>query len=1350
MGYDPFSPVTLALINVLCVPAGDITQTKFTTFLEWLRVNVSSINTELSNAQDAPSAESSSQDARVGKKRFPLLLNFGQLENDNILQNDTFFEPNRRAQLILGLIDGATLPSDDLEAIREALHGASSTLERYSIQCGGTKFSAKILVFDPPIPLSAEDSVVISLSQNSSESAAIVAWLSAAVGSIVSQSLPDVRPEEIFLPSLAARFNKLNGAGTRHDPRSEDVGRQSVASTNSGTSTTSQAPPRIAEDTAQSSSSIMAVPSALLTLQQGFWVHALDQFAEGARAARNSSQFAWHAKALEGLLVSMLLLAWVGEIFQVPQDCYPIGRGFSSSSAVHGVADANRAISEKFAGTSADCLQALTAMLPGLLATIMNLYDRAATAYVDGLPKLLACEARVRLAAMLVIVKRHGGVLKRSVLGELVGFRERPAWAQSLDPPVVPLLLRNSSLSNLLIESIIEAQAHLPVQSASVIYLAVCRCLSQLKLDRKQGFYLKDVLQRLPPVLVEARRISSANGQSLASSSDRQHDRVSQSVHSLLQLTTQVYGLPTILTPSQSTNLTELLDHAKRRLASWVSAHVSGDIATKLEVLRLCIRVSDALPDPVGSVKFMSLLLGLARQSITIAPGPSNALPLISSEEQARLISGIHNATNFANWKSPLQAFGEYWDDFLVRGVTVSEHPNAGKLMPHSSKDLSLTSSYESTKKNTFIYNPFSGSGSVNGPPVLVKDELASFEVVLQNPLEVELEVDKIALSAEGCAFSSSKHNIVLGPLCVQSFTLKGTPKETGTLRITGCRARVGGCREREFAIFSGKWKSPQIIKPKNTSSLDTIVRLPASEILETTVVSSLPSLAIKGTSLVQKSVMLLDGEQRRFTITLENSSDLDADLVLFSYEDSASQQLRDTLSGRDLQPADNYELHHQLATRPAIKRVRKQNGQSPEHATSTVNAKSEKMFEFTLLGKPGLTEAIILVDYAYIGKPRNEVEGTFFTRQLRFAVNVTVNGSIDINRCSILPIPPTVSPPKIQSQNGVLSSTPPENLASSPPLEYCLLQLDLRSIWQAAVRVTLEIQEDSSDSSQAPSTPLQDTTTQLTLLPGHVDRALILVPKVYIPDPFLPIPSLSTNRQFVVSASKLSLEAELASRETFWYRERLCSTLRIMWAEEHGSRKGDIDVRRGIRLNSRMLDALRVEHVQISFDLKPAHTDEQATIKRNDLADFSLRRDTFANLVVRVTNWAPDDLKLLVRLQPSLHNQPHNHAMDLGKKFVWSGVLQRVLRAPIKPGQSAEMDLGIVALVAGVYEVSATVEEIRARRRAVDVGGSGSGSGGGNGETVLPEIGEKIERRIWHARRPCLIRAVDELLVGE
>lgn len=1352
MGYDPFSPIAPALINVLCVPAGRIGSADFARYLEWLRANAGVVNLSHTADGNGPDNAQPSGDGGTGL-RSSLLFHFSRHGDGDLVQNDAFFEPNRQVQVVLGLVDGATLLSDDSDAAPTVLQDANSKLERFAHQLAARRPSTKIVVFDHLSPLDLDLAVFLQSSENDPNTSGANGWLVSATLSALSAASEEVQPENVILPSLASRFDRLNGADTQRDSQSENARRQSVTSISSRGSTPAQVPNSISEEGNSSPNSGVIVSSAILLLQQGRWAQSLARFAEGARVARNSSQYAWHAKALEGILVSMLLLAWTGQIFQVPQDCYPIGRGFSSSSAVHGIADANRTVSERFAGGTANCLQALTAMLPGLLATIMNLYDKAVTGYGDSFPRFFVCEARVRMSAMLIVVKRHGGSVNAQTLAELIGFGKSTWQTQALEAPGVSLVLRNSSLGHLLIESIIEAQVHLPVQSASIIYLAVCKGLSQLKLERKQGFYLKDVLQRLPPVFMEARRAGSAGVIVPTAASDRQQERVSQGVRALLNVTARTYELPVGSGESHKVTTDDVESHAKERLSSWYNIFASGDIATKLEVLRLCIRVADALPDPVGSIQFMTLLLHIARQTVTLNLRSPNAVPLISSDEQKRLVTGVQSAIASVQRISSTKVSAQYWDDFLVRGITLYEHPSAGKLMPHTSRDLSLTSSTGTSKKDPFIYNPFAGSSSATGLAVLVRDEIASFEVILQNPLEVDLEIESIQLTTDGCDFEADTHNIVLGPLCVQVFTLKGTPRSTGTLKITGCQAQIKNCEEQHFAIFNGHWKPPHFAKKKNALLTDN-VQLPASTTLELTIVDPLPSLSINETSPVPRSVMLLDGETHCFDFDLENTSDLEADLVLFSYEDSASRQLMEALSTKDLQPADTYELQYQLTTRPAIRRVPEHDGAKSGRSTSAVAARSRKNFEFTILGKPGLTEVVVLVDYAYIGKPRSEVEGTFYTRQLRFAVNVTVNGSVDIPRCSVLSIPSTARLPAAKTTTRSTNGETDDS-QSKPPSESCLLQLDLRSIWQTPLRVTVDTDpsaptDTASTTKSDPTTSSWTPTTTLTLLPTQITRTLIPITKIYIPNPFAPIPSLAqNNRQFVVSTSKLTLEADLAARESFWYREKLVSTLRIRWEEEYGKRSGEIDVRRGMRLSSRMIDALRVEHVQVTFDLKAVHAAGKDTVRVANRdgqgggnADFELTRNTFANLIVKVSNYTPSSLKLLLRLQPSLHNQPHNLAMDLSKKFVWSGVLQRVFRSPIPAGQSVQAELGVVGLVEGEYEINGTVEEIRARIGRKNNGGEGGTGGGGDGVAV--EVGEKVERRIWHARRACLIRVVD------
>jgi hypothetical protein len=74
--------------------------------------------------------------------------------------------------------------------------------------------------------------------------------------------------------------------------------------------------------------------------------------------------------------------------------------------------------------------------------------------------------------------------------------------------------------------------------------------------------------------------------------------------------------------------------------------------------------------------------------------------------------------------------------------------------------------------------------------------------------------------------------------------------------------------------------------------------------------------------------------------------------------------------------------------------------------------------------------------------------------------------------------------------------------------------------------------------------------------------------------------------------------------------------------------------------------------------------------------------------------------------------------------------MLQRALHPPLEAGEIREADLGIIALCQGDFEVGATVEEIRPKVKQPTQSGGLS--------LVAPK------RRIWHAREPCLVDAVD------
>jgi hypothetical protein len=257
---------------------------------------------------------------------------------------------------------------------------------------------------------------------------------------------------------------------------------------------------------------------------------------------------------------------------------------------------------------------------------------------------------------------------------------------------------------------------------------------------------------------------------------------------------------------------------------------------------------------------------------------------------------------------------------------------------------------------------------------------------------------------------------------------------------------------------------------------------------------------------------------------------------------------------------------------------------------------------------------------------------------------------------------------------------------------------------------------------------------------PGHVNRVVVILPKIYLKDPYAPVPSLNpaNQRQFVVSTSKISPEIERANREAFWYRHELMKLVRGTWREEGHGRSGDIELRT-IRFSPRMIEAIKLGDLQIETSVEPDFADdEENAVRQVGQSRFDVSVDTFLTLKTKIFNRSPAPITPLLRLQPHLAGLPHNIALDLDKRFSWTGVLQRRLPT-IQPGQTVESDLGIVALSSGTFEIGATVDEVELQQTESEVKGNRPRSGTA---TMQAEVLGEPKLRSWHMKEPCTIVA--------
>ncbi|KAJ5338893.1 hypothetical protein N7452_005621 [Penicillium brevicompactum] len=1142
-----------------------------------------------------------------------------------------------------------------------------------------------------------------------------------------------------------------------------------------------------------------------LFLQAGRWPDALKELTEAVNNARAGSDYIWHAKALETILLCLIMFGWAGMDFQIPSVLYPVADKSSKPSrdSVTPSSTGNRVVS----------LHNLANLLPDLSNNILNLYNRAANITDEPLPQLVFSETVIRLARLMVSARVRDGALDDNALKHIV-MNETLVPLLQPELPRGTVLLRKSEIANFLYKALpMAAGADLPATDAVPIIVGVVSVLNTLDLPRKKAFILRELLSVMVPSLVQARKIGAAEvgihpAAGLASLSDTAFDvnaldtgsgNMESSVRLLLATIGEIYGVqPSSFyewekRSSQSSAAGGLQEGAEydsvASIAERAFRHVVldryGDLNLKIDVLKACINCCEALPDFNGVLRFTVELLQTIRGDIMLGEGYRNP-PYLPQDEQVRLLNNIKRTVGAGSRLGASDMVAEYWDDFLVRDVQPLALPDPKRPVRRSKTELdAVTTTSQTSKKDPFLYNPFAKASSKALEVITVADEHASYRVTLQNPYEFEVEIEHLRLESTGVSLDAVAENIILAPLSIQDIIVTGVAQGEGNLNITGCVVKVRYCRMRRFPIFNTFWKPDPDVKFKrtglcakqpltarpiswsSTTSKDGKVDIkkgPEATSREVKVIARQPSLVIESMSLSQSAMMVLEGEVKTFTITLQNASTCPVDFVLFSFQDSTTKQLQSALSNKDLLPVETYELELKLATNPALRWRR----EGQDSSDCSIAAGEKATFTVDVLGKPGLQETTVQIDYSRLNAAPGELPDVFYTRQLFVPLTVTVNASVEVARCDILPFSGdfawknNIEPP-VESVKGSDASLSTQDNDFSQVLsrlgngaygpDHCVVLVDLRNAWPSPVSVWLRVSEQSLEALSAETKSEDNTNGQYSvggeLQPGQVSRFVLVMPRVYLDNPHaaIPVVNTGTRRQFVVSANKLSFEAEAASREAFWFREELLKRVLGGWKEPATGREGSIDLR-NIRLNNRMVEAIRLEDIEMTFSMaSPSSSGDSEAIEQTGRSRFRVKTDDLLTLTVTVHNRSSRPIHPLLRLQPSLRHQPNNVALDLTRRLVWTGMLQQAL--PILPsGESAQTSIGLTVLCRGEYEFGASVEEARLLRPSlIDAHAQNADATAPHDEgSIKDTFGADVvrRRRIWHAKELCIIHASD------
>lgn len=1193
--------------------------------------------------------------------------------------------------------------------------------------------------------------------------------------------------------------------------------------------------PGAAERTRNMGKARVGIVVGTLYLMAGRWSDAWRELVENTARARSLGDHLWHSKGLENILACMFILAWAGFDFVIPPICYPGNDRPTSLNYDTATKDISTHLGHDptAAGQS---VARLANLLPDICYTILGFYNRANT-YGDALPPPIAFDSTLRVAKLLAMAYNAGGNFRQDVLHAIVYGTKPPAMHTHY--PKAIMKLSKHRIAEICFDAYPDPQSGYALNDSITSLAGITSIFGLLRLDRKKGMVLKELIATLVPALVQARKLGAAEmgihpaaSLSLASSSFDATGSTDGEVgieHVLEQLRS-TYGASEVIddlgqtqtngstaADDQSTQFEALLNQAVSTAVNVASLDAYGSFNLKIDILRACVEFCEALPDLAGIVHSAALLLRSAGPHAAVEPSGSERHVNLATEEQIRLLSNMARASNAAIKSGMSVIEAAYWDDFLVRDVQLLDDATTGRLIEHAKSDLKAP---KAKIKTPFLYDAFTKKASDQAKePVIVAGEPAHVLVTLQNPYDLELQIEHISLATTGVELVVQPSNVVLGAARMQDVVLIGTAKSAGPLNIQGCHVKFRGCTQQLFPIYQQSWsaESPLRLKGaeptenrdsyKSTSipakTVGSLMSRPQCHSVVARVISAQPQIIVESISLTESAMMLLEGERKSLQVVLRNTSaTVTTDFLHVSFEDSLTASIRASLTSKEVSRAEMYELEIQLQQTPILDWKRLDDGPEQEISPGQVAT-----FEISVVGRPGLSSAQILFDFAFLAESDSQVQTRFFTRQVSVPINITVNASVQLFRADLAPLPSDFAwsnqqrQAQVTSKAGLLPVIVPKagndrfktlldsvGLESGDHQEHCLFLVDIRNAWPNPLSVSMDVCEEpfarSNDSTVAKHEISGRTyNTHDMIEPGHVSRLVLLLPRIHLANSHDQIPTLSrqSERQFVVSSSKVSPEQERATREAFWYREEVLKHIRGTWKEEGSDRHGDVNLR-SLRVNARMIDMIKLEDVAISMDVVNASTTRSADLdtahsnaqKHHDSwpkdhedeeqvtqlarSRFQVPVSGFLTLRTTLHNRSSQPIKALLRLQPAFAHQQESALdrssdnntedsltnVDVSRRFLWTGVLQRPI-ALLAPRETVTVELGFVVLCEGDFEIGALVEEVVVLEHMPSTVGNGEYAGGVEREEDFSGLGLKgkdRERRIWSSGEGCVIHA--------
>ncbi|EME47642.1 hypothetical protein DOTSEDRAFT_69558 [Dothistroma septosporum NZE10] len=1109
---DPFSPVAPAHVRVLVLPVGDIERQRFLRLLQRLQAETSII--------PLTDVEQKTQDdgfflSPTLSPRGSLLYRFSSAVPSEQHQQLSPFELFRDPLLVVGVVDGVQGTAEDgaeeldravaylkerhprvvhrqLIALKEAGEKASTdvtnTVDVFnvrddndpSLRSAVCELSARFLVEFSTYAKAVHATPTIQTPGQTARSLQRTTSLregekrlssgrstpdqSVDLSSPTDEGSPASAPSSRAPPLPATSFDQIpsaNLASARPESRSSGP----TTKVKSGARAPSQDRVSVqgfGSNTSQEKARLrgkarVGIVHGSIHMLAGQWSEALRIMLDHTIALRKLSDHLWYAKGLENMMVCMILLAWSGVDFSVPSICDPVADRSTSANTAR-IAAETRAAAE---GTKQQLqLFRLSAAIPELTRLILSLY-RSTEGALE-LPLIAVAEATVRVSKLLTglnAVQGHAtpGMLRLLIVGQSNSC-ENPASSTTTTKRTSSLAspkLSKAAIADILAQALPSEDDGISAGDSIRLLAAVASSYSSLGMTRKKAITIRELVGRLTSALNQARKLGAAEmGIHPAASLS-----VDTGADTLFAMAEESSGIKDLMTDVAAIYGAQL--DAQRQVDDTFCQVVQlfGSRALQLDLLRQLAGFCEASPDPQGVLWLTSSLLRTAGPNAAVDGVPFKlAVNAFSREEQMHYATVIHRTVALSKHFGLADARAVYWDPFLVRGVEI-QHLKGPLAVIDRSKLSSADLTGQVRPGNPLLYDPNASRPGTAVEPVslLVQDEACDCLVTLQNPFDIPVDIEELALVTEGVELSCQHEPATLGPLRFQQVQLTITPNTTGYLKVTGCRIKMQGCQSQVFPVVDKAWSSraPQTVKalgleavpaqrpPESRHDVGSIGVVTGT--VSATVIGALPTLLHDRASALDTSIMLLEGENRSLDIVLSNNSDMAA--CVFEISDTAKIVSQEEPSSADGTPET-----------PTIDAATESKSQQ-----TVLEPGDTTVFKLQLNGKAGVS--VTQVNFFYCangsGHPRS-------SRVVSVPISMTVNAALQLHNLEVTP-------------------------AQGEIQDALLVSFDVRNAWPRSIYYTCTF-----DNGTAPKTQIvneDDVKTPIT--PGEVRRVHLIVPQL-------------------------------------------------------------------------------------------------------------------------------------------------------------------------------------------------------------------------------------------------------------